>query len=811
MKNLTFFHRHFWLSLVTLLLLFGISATHTAQAGPGVNWSFQRTITLSSATPSANFQIRVQITDHSNMNADGSDLRFYDASDVQADYWIETWNMAGTSTVWVEVPTSGTTSLTMYYGNSGATAVSNGNTTFLAFDDFSGGSIDSSKWDAYGSPAIGSGSVTLDGGDQLISKTPFAMVDGVLVETVLSSNVPFRGGSRASLNGASSLSGSGTFFTADEPINSRFAVWSHGRDNIYGIHLIQDGDLSDNGNTQYIIIWDSGGPNTWAANGYILGTAFSSGRVEYFQNFTSMGVSTTNVPSGTLYPLLNNGLLSNSGLDPFSMTTFRVRKFAVGYSPIVTIGNAITVVTSGANGGDGPGGVGMTDGSSNLILWLRPDEGTFTNTGCTTVTTNGSSVGCWEDQSGSGNHVTQGTAGNRPTFNTNVMNGNPALSFDGNDYLATITTSILGGNSNYTKVSVSRLTASGGSYNLISSASGGIHAHFYLSTQPSLFHGSTFLTSPTGQLNNYIIFASTYNPTTPRAEILVNGSSQGIHNSPPTFTDGANTLIGRYTTGAYFIGEFPEAIIFDIDLTALERILVDNYLSAKYDITLDTGGGATDVYGGDTAGNGNFDLDVAGIGQTGGNQHTQAHSVGMIVVNDTFLNENGDWLLFGHNTSANSRTTADLPSGGDWDGANDIRWARHWYMDLTDPSANNGTVDIIFDFSEAGMDNDPALMPDGPASNYRLLKRTGATGQFSDITATSGATVVIVGDQVQFLGVDVSVLGSNFTLGSLDEIDSPTALTLQSFTARAAALPVVGLLALIGMGLIGLVFWRRNR
>src|SRR5262249_47706027 len=44
-------------------------------------------------------------------------------------------------------------------------------------------------------------------------------------------------------------------------------------------------------------------------------------------------------------------------------------------------------------------------------------------------------VSLWEDQSGSGNHASQGTANNRPTQTVNNLNGQTALLFDGNDFL----------------------------------------------------------------------------------------------------------------------------------------------------------------------------------------------------------------------------------------------------------------------------------------------------------------------------------------------------------------------------------------
>jgi hypothetical protein len=170
------------------------------------------------------------------------------------------------------------------------------------------------------------------------------------------------------------------------------------------------------------------------------------------------------------------------------------------------------------------------------------------------------------------------------------------------------------------------------------------------------------------------------------------------------------------------------------------------------------------------------------------------------VRNQTFLQDDGDWLLFGHRTTTNMTTTADLPTTGDWATAyNPQRWERHWYVDVTDANSNGGTVDIIFDLSEGRMNN--CCLPAGPTSNYRLLRRAGTSGAFEDITAVSGATVEIDGDQVQFWGVNVAELGSNFTVGTLDFVNSPTAVTLSNLSTSPASLwlwLVSGLLLLGG-------------
>ena len=124
-----------------LLLTFGfINYTFASIEGPGSTWTYYRTIALSPATPSANFQVDVLLTtgQYTNMKSDGSDLRFYDDAGNNCPYWIETWNNTGNSVIWVKVPTSGSDVLVMYYGNASATAVSDGASTFDFFDDFAG-------------------------------------------------------------------------------------------------------------------------------------------------------------------------------------------------------------------------------------------------------------------------------------------------------------------------------------------------------------------------------------------------------------------------------------------------------------------------------------------------------------------------------------------------------------------------------------------------------------------------------------------------------------------------------------------------
>ena len=191
-------------------------------------------------------------------------------------------------------------------------------------------------------------------------------------------------------------------------------------------------------------------------------------------------------------------------------------------------------------------------------------------------------------------------------------------------------------------------------------------------------------------------------------------------------------------------GDIAEVILYWQDLNTAERVLVDNYLAAKYDIAIQ----GSDRYGGDLESNGDYDLDVVGIGQESDGSSLQAHSAGLILVGGNYVLDDGDYLLVGHNTPTNGTTSSDLPEGVT------SRWTRVWYLDRTDTNGNGGTVEVLFDLSAAGME-------DVPEGGYTLLTRSGATGTFEGIAATT----VVQGDRIIFRNVDVTRIAQHLALG----------------------------------------------
>ncbi|MFW9850631.1 MAG: DUF2341 domain-containing protein [Candidatus Thorarchaeota archaeon] len=140
-------------------------------------WEYRKRHTISGASGAGtNYQIEINVhygsgTDvgahvycGSECRTDFGDIRFTDNDgSTLLDYWMETYSSSGSATFWVEVSDDLDTTqiIYVYYGNSQAVDVSDGDATFPFFDDFNDDSLDASKWDEWhtGGTVIESGGV----------------------------------------------------------------------------------------------------------------------------------------------------------------------------------------------------------------------------------------------------------------------------------------------------------------------------------------------------------------------------------------------------------------------------------------------------------------------------------------------------------------------------------------------------------------------------------------------------------------------------------------------------------------------------
>ncbi len=391
----------------------------------------------------------------------------------------------------------------------------------------------------------------------------------------------------------------------------------------------------------------------------------------------------------------------------------------------------------------GPGGVGD---NTTLKLWLKADDLSLNN---------GDPVANWPDASGNGNDASQVLGANQPTFSTNVINGKPAVSFDGiNDYL----TGSLGAlNSPFTIIIVGyfdNVNQPAGDYDyLINLGNGTPNANVSMSRWASdgsnnnkyyVYNGSAVYYGPVLNGNQWLLLSAVHKTSAPRNNLFIDGTAQTVNDYPAFLNTNGSYTLGRFGPYAmhYLYGKIAEVIVYNYALNSAERTLVENYLSEKYNLSI-----SNDKYS-NTAG---YSFDLRGIGKENDGTHTPSKtSKGLELIDAGYLQDNGDYVLFAHNTNSISEVNTDLPA------YHKARWSRIWFLDFNDVSSNGGNITFKFDLSESGLGGAPFAQ-----QNYTLLYRAGTSGIFSVIDSSASVS----GDQISFT-VNVNSLSDGyFTLG----------------------------------------------
>ena len=174
--------------LLVRLVIFGILSVFfisgTATASPtlsnsgGGTWEYYKEVTISenSGTTLTDYHVLVQLSGNdfpTNTRFDGADIRFTDANENELNYWVESWDYsAKNAKIWVKVPSiegGGSTIIRLYYGNPIASSSSNGDSTFILFDDFLVTNLDTNKWVEWNSPTytISNGLITFTSNDDI--------------------------------------------------------------------------------------------------------------------------------------------------------------------------------------------------------------------------------------------------------------------------------------------------------------------------------------------------------------------------------------------------------------------------------------------------------------------------------------------------------------------------------------------------------------------------------------------------------------------------------------------------------------------
>jgi hypothetical protein len=335
----------------------------------------------------------------------------------------------------------------------------------------------------------------------------------------------------------------------------------------------------------------------------------------------------------------------------------------------------ITSIT--ANAQTGPGGVGN---SSSNQLWLKADD-------ITGLSPNDPLSGTWVDASGNGNNALQLTAGYRPTYQ--LSGGIASVRFDGvNDYLDGVytysaRTVFVVYNVNSSLMLTTDLGQVWGNY--------GDGAHIALDARSSNLNGFSFDGNGASRSTaKYALDGNTYSALLANTNIAPYTYNQmqlisTEFNSTKTMNRQViGSLYPAFAVGDHqYGGDISEIIVYSTTLNTAQRTIVDNYLAAKYSITL----AANDFF----AYQATHQNDLAGVGRVDvSNTHTTATSAELLnIASGAGLDTDGEFLLFAHNGDDGATWSATETPNSNYE-----RIAREWRFDET---GELGTVTFTID------------------------------------------------------------------------------------------------------------------
>ncbi len=433
----------------------------------------------------------------------------------------------------------------------------------------------------------------------------------------------------------------------------------------------------------------------------------------------------------------------------------------------------------------GPGGVGST---ATTALWLSADRGVFRDAGITPAV-NGDNVVRWNDMSGNALFASEPYSVNRPNYQQGVVNAKPVLRYTAASTDRLLVSGLTSGNQASIFV-VARHTSlpspnpglvQGSSVgNAYSNAANLKHLGMWVNSTNTQPWGRGIRSDGT-ELNitqttnttagTFYIINSDYGAAT--IQQYINNGTAGSVATNGTLRSWTDMAIGVQAGTEAWNGDIAEVIAFNVSLNSVQRVIVSNYLAAKYGLGLAT----SDLYTQDDVGNGNYDHDVAGIGRISGtNLQTDAQGSGLVRISKAGYGGLGDneFLLWGHDNAA-----MDAWGITDYPPILQGRVARVWRVSEVNTSGsavNVGNVDITFDL--AGM---------GPVttSDLRLLVDTDGDGLFADETPITGATNPS-GTLYRFSNTAALVDGRRFTIGTMNAMSTPLPIELIAFDAEPA-------------------------
>ncbi|MDJ1501195.1 LamG-like jellyroll fold domain-containing protein [Xanthocytophaga agilis] len=406
----------------------------------------------------------------------------------------------------------------------------------------------------------------------------------------------------------------------------------------------------------------------------------------------------------------------------------------------------------------GPAGVGN---SSTNAFWLDASR--------LTGIANGAKFSSWTDVSGNNNHATQTNATYQPTFKISALNGKPAIKFNAAPYLTTLgqvdnasvsifTVASLDGNPSAPSVpSDMRQFLVGTPTNesfadytgIIPFGTGSYTNSFYVGKSFQSSTGYKAVTTDYYPLNTFLLLSGVHNESSLSGYAALNGKKGVVLTGSRTSGgSGYKYTIGRRGDGYSSTNStIAEVILYKTNLNSSQRIIVENYLAAKYALTIEY-----DYYTNPVAA---YHLDVQGIGTVDGtDKHSQAANGKGLILSELngSLNAANEYVFAGHASATNAYVT----NTGGAAPSIDKYWQRDWYIQKT----NNVDAQLTFDFAAGGITIPGNLTT--AVYTYNLLYRATPTDAF---TIASTSPILNDNNRISFALSNDQLKTGYYTLG----------------------------------------------
>ena len=370
-----------------------------------------------------------------------------------------------------------------------------------------------------------------------------------------------------------------------------------------------------------------------------------------------------------------------------------------------------------------PGGV-----STDIALWLKADQDVEHSSG---------NISVWGDQT---TNDMDATGINSPTFNTNGSNFNPRIDFDRSlDQYFQLPSGFSDFTAGFTAFAVINFTSVGSYERIFDFGNGQANNNIFLSrtgSNPTSFTYGSYDGSSMADANIAGVIENNYNRiysvsspmgiggTQVIPSIIKNGY-EIIHSQlvaiPNNIIRTSNYIGKSNWNDAYFNGNMSEIILFNKELSVIEKQKINSYLAIKYGVTLDQAGsvfdvnvssgdyiasdGSTIIWNAPTNSFGAYNNDIFGIGRDDNSGLHQSISKSessdallILSLTNDFTNTNigrnhivsdTNFVMIANNDEALSWQTTELCPCKDH-----ARLSREWRMQVTGNSIDSVYISI---------------------------------------------------------------------------------------------------------------------